>query len=48
MSTSGGFDHIENKHTLYHGKSCMKKFRTSLMKMQKYVTLWKKNIKKTL
>ena len=48
MSTIGGFDHIENKHTLYHGKSCMKKFRTSLMKMQKYVTFVGKKILKKL
>ena len=26
MSTIWGFDHIENKHTLYCGKDCMKKF----------------------
>ena len=24
MSTIWGFDHIENKHTLYHGKDSMK------------------------
>ena len=48
MSTIGGFDHIENKHTLYRGKSYMKKFRTSLMKMQKYVTFVEKKILKKL
>ena len=30
MSTSWRFDHIENKHTLYHRKDCMKKFSDSL------------------
>ena len=30
MSTIWAFDHIENKHTLYRGKDCMKKFCTSL------------------
>ena len=30
MSTILGFDHIENKHTLYHGKDCVKKFCNSL------------------
>ena len=30
MSTIWGFDHIENKHTLYRGKDCMKKFCDSL------------------
>ena len=30
MSTILGFDHIENKHTLYHGKDCVKKFCDSL------------------
>ena len=30
MSTIWAFDHIENKHTLYRGEYCMKKFCTSL------------------
>ena len=30
MSTILAFDHIENKHSLYHGKYCIKKFRESL------------------
>ena len=30
MSTIWGFDNIENKHTLYCGEDCMKKFCTSL------------------
>ena len=30
MSTIWGFDHMNNKHSLYHGKDCMKKFCESL------------------
>ena len=30
MSTISGFNHIEDKHTLYHGKDCIKKFYESL------------------
>ena len=30
MSTIWAFDHIENKHTLYRGKDCTKKFFESL------------------
>ena len=30
MSTIWGFDHIEDKHTLYSKKDCMKKFCESL------------------
>ena len=30
MSTIWAFDNIENKHTLYCGENCMKKFCTSL------------------
>ena len=30
MLTIWGFDYIENKHTLYPGKYCMKKFCDSL------------------
>ena len=30
MSTIWAFDNIENKHTLYCGADCMKKFYTSL------------------
>ena len=33
MSIIWGFDHIENKHTLYHGKDCMKKFDFEKKKM---------------
>ena len=32
MSTIQGFDHIKNKHTLYHGKDCIKRFCESLKK----------------
>ena len=32
LSTIWGFDHIEDKHTLYRGKDCMKKFCESLRK----------------
>ena len=32
MSTIWAFDHIENKHTLYRGEDCMKKFCISLRK----------------
>ena len=30
MSTIWGYVHIENKHTLYCGKDCMKNFCNSL------------------
>ena len=30
MSTIWTFDHLESRRTLYHAKSCMKKFWTSL------------------
>ena len=30
MSTIWEFDHIENKHSFYHGKDCMKKVCESL------------------
>ena len=40
VSTIWGFDYVESKHTLYHGKDCMKKFCNSL-KEQKY-PFWKK------
>ena len=32
MSTIWAFEHIENKHTLYSRKDCIKKFRSSLRK----------------
>ena len=37
MSTIWGFDHTEDKHTLYCGKDCMKKFRNSLRKHTKNI-----------
>ena len=37
MSTIWEFDHIENKHTLYCGKNCMKKFCTSLREHAKNI-----------
>ena len=36
MPTIWRFDHIEDKHTLYHGKDCMKKFCSSLTEHKKY------------
>ena len=30
MSAMWAFDNIKNKHSLYHGKDCMKKFCNSL------------------
>ena len=38
MSTIWKFDHIENKHTLYREKNCMKKFCTSLRERTKNIT----------
>ena len=35
MTTIWGFNHIEDKHTLYRRKDCMKKFCDSLTKTQK-------------
>ena len=37
MSTIWGFDHIEDKHTLYRGKDCTKKFFTSLRQHAKNI-----------
>ena len=37
MSTIWRFDHIEDKHTLYLGKHCMKKFSTSLREPAKNI-----------
>ena len=42
MSNIWGFDHIENKHTLYCGKDCMKKFCTSLREHTKNLTDFEK------
>ena len=37
MSAIWVFDHIEDKHTLYCGKDCMKKFCTSLERYAKNI-----------
>ena len=37
MSTIWGFNHIEDKHTLYRGKDCMKKFCESLREHKKII-----------
>ena len=42
MSTIWGFDHIEDKHTLYRGKDCMKKFCTSLREQAKKIINFEK------
>ena len=42
MSTIWAFDHIENKHTLYHGKDCMKMFCTSLREYTKNISDFEK------
>ena len=39
ISTIWAFYHIENKHTLYLGKDCMKKFSESLENTQKMFPL---------
>ena len=44
MSTIWAFDQIEDKHTLYHGKDCMKKFCTSLWQHTKNWFWKKKNV----
>ena len=42
MSTIWGFDHVDDKHTLYRGKDCMKKFCTSLREHAKNITDFEK------
>ena len=37
MSTVWGCDHIEDKHPLYNGKDCMKKFCESLREHAKSI-----------
>ena len=44
MPTICAFDHLENKHTLYHEKNCMKKFCKSLRKYAKNVVDFEKKI----
>ena len=48
MSTIWGFDHIENKNILYHGKDCMKKFCTSLRQHAKNIIDFEKKRKVTV
>ena len=43
MSTSWVFNHIENKHTLYGEKDCMKKFYESLREHANNIIDLKKN-----
>ena len=42
MSAILGFDHIENKHALYHGKGCTKTFCDSLGNTEKIQLLLKR------
>ena len=42
MSTNWAFDHIENKHTLYRGEDCTRKFCESLREHAKYITDFEK------
>ena len=42
MSAIWGFDHREDKHILYCGKDCMKKFCTSLREHAKNIIDFKK------
>ena len=42
MSTIWGFDHIENKHALYRGKDCMKKFSISVREQAKKIVDFEK------
>ena len=45
MSTIWAFGHIENKHNLYFGKECIKKFYTSLREHAKNIfDFEKKNV----
>ena len=42
MSAIWAFDNIENKHTLYRGEDCIKRFTTSLREHAKNITDFKK------
>ena len=42
MSTICGFDHLQNKHTLYHGKDCRKRFCDCLEEHAKHIIDFKK------
>ena len=48
MSTTLAFDHIENKHTLYRKKDCMKKFCKSMKEHAQNVVSFEKNKMKPL
>ena len=43
MSTIPSFKNIENKHDVYRGKDCMKKFRESLREHAMNIINLKKN-----
>ena len=43
MSTIPSFKNIENKHDVYRGKDCMKKFRESLREHAMNIINFKKN-----
>ena len=43
MSKIWAFDHTEDKHTLYRGKDCVKKFCESLREHAKNITDFEKN-----
>ena len=45
MATIQGFDHLEEKHTLYRGSDCMKKFFNSLRKHTKNIIDFEKRKK---
>ena len=45
MSTIWAFDNIENKHTLYRGEDCMKRFCSSLREYATNVTIFLKTKK---
>ena len=44
MSTIWRFDHIVDKHTLYRGKTCIKKFCNILGEHEKYNLLSKEKL----
>ena len=44
MSTIWGFDHIEDKHTLYCPKDCMKMFCESLRQHTQKIIDFEKNV----
>ena len=48
MSTIWGFDHIEDKHSLYRGKDCLKKFCGSLREHGRSIIDFKKEKKSPL